>query len=141
MEDEKIIDQTQLADSISEKIELEFSRDFLIKPLEPVMVKKEFDKPIAKDETPKKDENGVEAIDYDKVEKEIKEVESDFKRGVVLKVPVEYTAQKADETYGMSIPDIKVGDIIVYSARASRWFDQIKDTQLLRAFDIIAIVR
>lgn len=139
--DDKIIDQTQLAESISDKIDLEFARDFLVKPLEPVMVKKEFNKPVAKDSTPKKDKDGVEAIDYDTVEKEIKEVESDFTKGVVLKVPVEYFAQKADEKYGNSLLDIKVGDIVLYRTVCSKWFDQIKDANLIRLYDIIAVVR
>ena len=31
--DEKIIDQTQLAEDLSSKIKLEFAREFLVKPL------------------------------------------------------------------------------------------------------------
>lgn len=139
MEDEKIVDQTQLAESLAEKIKIEFARDFLVKPLEPVMVKKEFNKPVATDNTPKADENGIEAVDYDKVETEIKEVESDFKKGVVLKIPTEYTAQKADEKFGNAILDIKVGDIVIYPARAGRWYDQLKDAQMIRFFDIVAV--
>lgn len=139
--DEQIVDQTQLAEDLSSKIKLEFSKEFLVKPLEPVMVKKEFDKPVAKDPTPKQDKDGVEAIDYDEVETEIKEVESDYRRGVILKIPTEYVHQKADETYGSSLLDLKVGDIILYPSRAGRWFDQIKDTQLLRLYDISAVER
>ena len=139
--DEKIIDQTQLAEDLSSKIKLEFAREFLVKPLEPVMVKKEFDKPVAKDPTPKKDKDGVEAIDYDEVETEVKEVESDFRKGVILKVPTEYVCQKADEKYGNSLLDLKVGDIILYPSKAGRWFDQIKDSQFVRVFDIIAVER
>lgn len=139
--DEQIIDQTQLAEDLSSKIKLEFSKEFLVKPLEPVMVKKEFDKPVAKDPTPKQDKDGVEAIDYDEVETEIKEVESDYRRGVILKVPTEYVHQKADETYGSSLLDLKVGDIILYLSRAGKWFDQVKDSQLLRLYDITAVER
>lgn len=138
MED-KTVDQTQLAEDLSSKIKLEFVRDILVKPLEPVMVKKEFDKPVAKDETPKADENGIEAVDYDKVETEVKEVESDFKRGIILKLPAEYISQKADEKYGDGVLNLNVGDTVIYQNRAGRWFDQLKDAQLLRYYDIIAV--
>lgn len=137
---EEIIDQTQLAEDISSKIKFEFAREFLVKPLEPVMVKKEFSKPVPKD-APKQDKDGVEAIDYDEVETEVKEVESDFKRGVILKVPTEFICQKADEKYGPSLLDLKVGDIVLYPSRAGRWFDQVKDSQFVRVFDIIAVER
>lgn len=139
--DEQTVDQSQLAEDLSSKIKLEFTRDFLVKPLEPVMVKKEFDKPVAKDNAPKTDENGIEAVDYDSVETEVKEVESDFRKGVVLKLPIEYTAQKADEKYGNSVIDIKIGDTVVYQNRAARWFDQLKDSQLIRLYDIMAVER
>lgn len=141
MEDEKIVDQTQLAEDLSSKIKLELAREFLVKPLEPVMVKKEFDKPVAKDNTPKADENGVEAVDYDSVETEVKEVESDYRKGVVLKVPVEYTAQHGDEKYGDSVIDIKVGDVVIYKNKFGVWYDLLKDTQLVRLYDIIGVER
>ena len=53
--DEKIIDQTKLAQSLSEQIPYEFSRYFLVKPLEPVMVTKEFSTPVVKEETTTED--------------------------------------------------------------------------------------
>ena len=81
MEDIKI-DQSVLAQDISSKINYEFRSTFLVKPLDPVKVKKEFSKPVATD-TAKKDENDVEAVDYDKVETEVKEVDSDYRTGIV----------------------------------------------------------
>ena len=137
--EEKIVDQTQLAEDLSSKINLELAREFLVKPLEPIMVKKEFDKPVAKDNTPKADENGVEAVDYDNVETEVKEVESDYRKGVVLKVPVEYISQRNDERFGDSMIDIKVGDIVVYKNKFGVWYDLLKDTQLVRVYDIIGV--
>lgn len=135
--DEKIMDQSQLANDLSDKIEYDFNREFLVKPLEPVMVKKEFSKPVAESEKPTKDENGIEAVDYKDVETEVKEVESDFKRGVVLKVPHEYKQQLEGDKY---IPmDIKVGDVIVY--KYGKWFDLLKDTQLVSVYDIVAVSR
>lgn len=72
---------------------------FLVKPLEPVKVKKKISEPVAKDTKPKKDKDGIEAVDYDEVKTEIKEVDSDFSRAVVLKLPYEYTHPYSDERY------------------------------------------
>lgn len=99
MEEEKMIDQTQLAEDLSSKIKYEFRQMFLVKPLEPVKVKKKISEPVAKDTKPKKDKDGIEAVDYDDVKTEIKEVDSDFSRAVVLKLPYEYTHPYNDEKY------------------------------------------
>ena len=135
MDEEKLIDQSQLAESVAEKIQYDFRDKFLVKPLDPIMVKKEFSKPVPTGESTK-DENGVEAVDYDKVETEVKEVESDFKKGVVLKVPFTYSERMKDEKF-KEMP-IKVGDIIVYSY--GKWFDIMKDTELVGMYDVIAVI-
>lgn len=135
MDKEKLIDQSQLAESVAEKIQYDFRDKFLVKPLDPIMVKKEFSKPVPTGESTK-DENGVEAVDYDKVETEVKEVESDFKKGVVLKVPFTYSERMKDEKF-REMP-IKVGDIIVYSY--GKWFDIMKDTELVGMYDVIAVI-
>ena len=44
MDEEKLIDQSVLAEDVSSKIKYEFRDFFLIKPLDPVKVKKEFSK-------------------------------------------------------------------------------------------------
>lgn len=133
MEEEKMIDQTPIAESLSEKIQYEFRTQFLVKPLEPVMVQKKFTTPVG--DKPSVDEEGVKAIDYDEVKEEVKEVESDFKRGIVLKVPFEYESRKGDDRFKEM--DIKVGDILIY--KYAPYFDLIKDTQLVSAYDIIAV--
>lgn len=135
---EKIIDQSQLAEDIAKKISFDFRDSFLVKPLDPVKVMKEFAK-LPEGETTKKDENGVEAVDYkdEDVKTEVKEVDSDYKKGVVIKIPFEYQKQMEDEKYP-SMP-VKVGDIIVY--KYGVWFDLVKDTQLVRTYDFIGIER
>lgn len=135
MDEEKLIDQSQLAESVAEKIQYDFRDKFLVKPLDPIMVKKEFSKPVTSGESTK-DENGIEAVDYDKVETEVIEVESDFKKGVVLKVPFTYSERMKDEKF-REMP-IKVGDIIVYSY--GKWFDIMKDTELVGMYDVIAVI-
>lgn len=138
MDDNKLIDQSQLAEDLSSKIPYEMHKQFLIKPLDPIMVKKEFDKPVAKTDTPKEDENGVEAVDYDKVETEVKEVESDYRKGVVLKVPFEYEQNMTSTKEWKEMP-VKVGDVVVYNGQYTKWFDILKDTVLVSGYDIVAI--
>lgn len=136
--DDKIIDQTQLAEDVSSKIKYEFRQMFLVKPLEPVKVKKKISEPVAKDTKPTKDKDGIEAVDYDDVKTEIKEVDSDFTRAVVLKLPYEYThPMTSTEVYQMPI---KVGDVVIYkTSRGPMYFDLLKDSQLVHFYDIIAI--
>ena len=140
MEEDKIIDQSQLANDVSDKINIDMKCQFLVKPLDPIKVKKEFSKPVATDNKPKIDENGVEAVDYDKVETEVKEVESDFRKGVVLKVPFEYSRNIGNNKDWEEM-EIKVGDIIIYYNKYAQWFDLLKDTQLVSGHDILGIER
>ena len=138
---EQLMDQSQLAEDLAQKIKWEFREHFLVKPLEPVMVKKEFSK-LPEDKPATKDENDIEAVDIAEVDvkTEIKEVEAYFRRGVVLKVPFDYANQMKDEKYPQ-IP-IKVGDVIVWRANATFgkpvYFDLLKDTQLVRQYDVVA---
>lgn len=129
---ERIIDQSQLAEDLSSKIHFEMTQSFLVKPLDPIMVKKEFSEPVG--DTPT-DKDGVEAVDYKEVKTEVREVESDYKRGVVLKVPYEYTQMMNTDKY--QAQPIKIGDIIIY--KYGKWFDVLKDTQLVKSYDIVAI--
>ena len=65
MEDnEKLIDQAAVAESVSNKIKYEFSDYFLVKPLDPIKVKKEFTK-LPEDKKPVKDKNGVAAVNVE----------------------------------------------------------------------------
>lgn len=131
MEENKI-DQSVLAQDVAEKIKYDFLDFFLVKPLDPVKVKKEFSKPVSTN-TPVKDENGIEAQDFDSVETEVKEVDSDYRRGVVLKRPLYYNGSDAVGTSS----EIKVGDIVIFRDAAGLRFDLLKDSRLLRQYDII----
>lgn len=129
---EQLIDQTPLAEEVSEKIPYEFQDYFLVKPLEAIKVTKEFTKPNPKSEE-KTDKDGIEAVDFDDVITEVKEVNSDYRKGVVLKVPRSFYV---DKNIGDSI---KVGDIVLFSETCGKWFDLLKDSKLIRYYDIIAI--
>ena len=136
MEEVKI-DQTAVAQTVSDKLEYEFRNMFLVKPLDPIKVKKEFDTPVPITDVPEKDKDGVEAVDFEEVKTEIKEVDSDFRTGIVLKIHHDYSLRVDDDKFQEM--DIKVGDTIVYKAVAGKNFDLFKDSQLVNQYDIIAV--
>lgn len=135
--EKKLIDQSPLAESVAENIKYEFLDFFLVKPLDPVKVKKEFTTPV--DTTVKKDENGIEAQDFKEVMTEVKEVDSDYRRGIVLKRPLYYLSE---ENKMLGTPsEINVGDVIIFRDPAGLRFDLLKDSRLLRMFDILGVER
>lgn len=131
----EVIDQTALAESVSKNIPYTFLDFFLVKPLDPVKVKKEFSKPVSTG-TPVKDENNIEAQDFDNVETEVKEVDSDYRKGVVIKTPIYYD----NEENKNNIHSIKIGSVVVFRDTAGLRFDLVKDSRLLRQYDILGIV-
>lgn len=97
-------------------------KDVLIKPLPPTMVTKEFTEQIPNG---KVDENGFNEYD---TKTETKEVESDWAIGIVLQIPSHLTDVK-----------FKVGDTVAYNKKFAMYFDLVKDTQLVKPYDIIAV--
>ena len=136
MKEDKIIDQSPLAESVSEQIKYQFLDFFLVKPLDPIKVKKEFSKPVSTG-TPVKDANGVEAQDFDSVETEVKEVNSDYRRGIVLKRPLYYETEDSNRT----LISINIGDIVIFRDASGLSFDLLKDSKLLRQYDILGVER
>lgn len=126
-------DDHKIAEDLNKKITYTFIRQFLVKPLPLKKVKKEFSTPVTKDVTKK---DGVEAADYDDVKVETKEVDSDWREGVVIKVPTEYQKMIENKTVESIIP----GDTIVYRDRCAQYFDLYKDSQLISPYDIVAKV-
>lgn len=134
MGEEQLIDQSVLAEDVAGKIKYNFLDFFLVKPLDPIKVTKEFSKPVATG-TPAKDENGIEAVDYENVETEVKEVNSDYRRGIVLKRPLYY-----DNSDLIGSPqEIKVGAVVIFRDATGANFDLLKDSKLLRQYDILGI--
>ena len=130
-ESNEMIDQTAVAQSISDKIKYNFFDYFLVKPLDPIKVKKEFSKPVSTG-TPVEDANGVKAEDFDNVETEVKEVDSDYRKGVVIKCPTYYGEPGAKM-------HANVGDIVIFRDAAGLRFDLVKDSRLLRLYDILGV--
>ena len=135
-ETNEVIDQSALAESVANGIKYQFLDFFLIKPLDPIKVKKEFSKPVATG-TPAKDANGVEAQDFENVETEVKEVDSDYRKGVVIKLPMYYT-EPVDPEHPTTRP-ISVGDVVIFREAAGLRFDLLKDSRLLRQYDILGV--
>jgi hypothetical protein len=132
---EEKVDQSVLAEDLSGKNKYSFLDYFLIKPLDPIKVKKEFSKPVPTGK-PTKDKDGIEAQDFDKVETEVKEVDSDYRRGIVLKRPLYYDNSKEE----LGAAEIKIGDTVIFRDTAGLRFDLLKDSRLLRSFDILGKV-
>lgn len=128
---DKLIDQSPLAEDVAKSIKYDFLDYFLVKPLDPVKIKKEFSKPVSNGKATK-DAEGIEAVDFDEVETEVKEVNSDYRRGVVLKRPLYYNGS---DVIGTS-SEIKVGDVVLFRDTAGLQFDLLKDSRLLRLYDI-----
>ena len=135
-EKEEIIDQSVLAEDVAGKIKYEFPDFFLVKPLDPVKVKKEFSTPVTSGKTTK-DENGIEAQDFDEVKTEIKEVDSDYRRGIVLKRPLYYENPENER----GVFEVKIGDIVLFKETSGLRFDLLKDSRLIRLYDIVGIER
>lgn len=133
---DEVIDQAPLAESVASKIPYTFIDYFLVKPLEPVKVTKEFSKPVPTG-TPAKDANDVEAQDFENVETEVKEVDSDYRKGVVIKIPMYYENADAKNAWN----PINVGDVVVFRETAGLRFDLVKDSRLLRQYDILGLVK
>lgn len=133
-DNENVIDQSQLANDVSAKIPYEFADHFLVKPLDKIMVKKEVT--TLPENNPVKDSEGIEATEGEP-KTEVKEVESDFKKGVILKLPASYHPDTNETLRGLQ--RYKVGDVIVYKHGNTTGFDLVKDSRLIKLYNIIAI--
>ena len=130
MGENEIMDQSAVAQTVSEKIKYNFFDYFLVKHLDPIKVTKEFSKPVSSGV--KEDANGVKAEDFDKVETEVKEVDSDYRKGVVIKCPTYYDEPGAKM-------HAQIGDVVIFRETAGLRFDLVKDSRLLRLYDILGV--
>ena len=71
------------------------------------------------------------------VETEVKEVDSDYRRGIVLKRPLYYSMD--DNKLIGTQSEIKIGDTVIFRETAGLRFDLLKDSRLLRQYDILGI--
>ena len=139
MEEKETVDQSLLAQDVSNMIEYDFFDFFLVKPLDPVKVKKEFSKPVVKGKST--DELGIEAQDFDEVETEVKEVNSDYRKGIVIKRPMFLDMMDEKDKERNPFASVKLGDVVLYRDAAGLNFDLVKDSKLLKGFDIFGVVK
>lgn len=111
-------------------MDYKFFREIVVKPCDPIMITKEVTEQIPNGKT---DENGYNLYD---THTEVKEVESDYAKGVVECVP-EYKAQ--DGTMQPIFP-AEPGDIILYPTKAAKKFELDEDIRLISPNNIIAVV-
>lgn len=113
----------KVLETVIEGLEYTFEKDILVKPLEPVMIAKEYEEQIP---TGEQDEEGFNKYE---VKKHTKEVESDFAKGIVLALPTSVECT------------VSVGNIIVYPKKFAKDFDLFKDSQLIKPYDVVAKVK
>lgn len=118
----------ELLDSVISTIEYEFVKDILVKPLEAIMIEKEFEEQIP---TGEKDEEGFNLYD---TKKTTKQIESDFAKGIILALPREYKVVEGQQP-------LEEGNVIVYPKKFAKDFDLFRDSQLVKPYDVIAVVK
>lgn len=116
--------EDKVLETVINGLEFQFTKDVLVKPLPAVKVNKEITEQIP---TGEKDENGYQTYD---TKTEVKEVDSEWSTGIVLSLPTDTSTD---------LFSFKVGDTVVYNKKFAKDFDLFKDSQLVKAYDIIAI--
>lgn len=119
----EVVNEDKVLETVVNGIKYTFFRDVLVKPLAIKMLSKEV---VTQVPTKEVDEEGFNK--YETVT-EVKEVESIYGTGIVLSIP------------GGIDMSFKVGDTVVYNRRNAIDFDLFKDSQLIKPYDIIAIVK
>lgn len=122
------IEDKNLLDTVLSKLEFQFIKDILVKPLPEEYVEKEITKPINTGET---DENGYQITDSETVKEKVPTV---FKKGIVLAIPANYEWQDPEN-------HPEVGDIIAYSRKSTIDFDLFKDSQLVNPYNVVAFIK
>ena len=118
----------KLLDSVLSKLDYQFCKDMLVKPMADEYVEKEIVKPV---DTGKKDPDGY-VISDSKTEKE--KVLTTFRKGLVLSVPSGYTWADPDN-------HPEVGDIVAYPRKSAIDFDLFKDSQLVNPYNVVAFIK
>lgn len=114
--------EDKVLETVLSKLKYVFLKDALIKPLDPIKVKKEITEQVPNG---KVDENGFNEYD---TKTEVKEVDSEWATGVILALP------KSTEDFAFTI-----GDTVVYNKKFAKDFDLFKNSQLVKTYDIIAV--
>lgn len=113
--------EDKVLETVVNNVPFTMEKDFLVKPLAPIMIEKVFTEQIPNG---KQDEDGNNLYD---VKEETRSVESDFEKGIVISIPGVYTGS------------ITLGDTVVYPKKFAKEFELYKDSKLVKPYDIVAI--
>lgn len=114
--------EDKVLETVVNNMEYSPLKDILVKPLQAIIIKKEVTEAVG---TGEKDVDGYEKFE---TKTEVKEVESEWRTGIVLAIGEELDA---------STLKFKVGDTIVYNKKFAKDFDLFKDSQLVKNYDIV----
>ena len=115
--------EDKVLNTVRENLKFIPLKDLLIKPLDPIKVKKEITEQIPNG---KKDKEGYNLYD---TKTETKEVDSEWAIGMIIEGPTDVLEQN-HLTPGMQV---------VYNKKFAKEFDLFKDSVLVKAYDIVAI--
>lgn len=107
---------------VTDKLNYSMIKDILVKPLDPIKVKRTINVPV---ETEELDEDGKKVMSMEMQEVD---VDSSFREGIVLALPVQYDGP------------VTIGAKIAYPHKYSIDFDLFMNSVLVKPFDVIAIV-
>lgn len=116
--------EDKVLETVLEKLNYTFIKDVLVKPLPATKVSKEITEQIPNG---KVDKDGFNEYD---VKTEVKEVDSEWATGIVLALPEDNKEQK-----------FTLGNTVVYNRKFAKDFDLFKNSQLVKPYDIIAIIK
>ena len=127
-----MVDNKKIALDLASKISFVPTDDrILVKPLKPVMVTKLV--PVPPKEQPKTLE---EAEQQEPTQPEKRKVEANMQRGVIIKLGDDYQAESDIRHLGL-----EVGDVVIYPRMAGVAFELLKDSRLLRRYEVVALER
>lgn len=119
----------ELLDFVTSKLEYNFIKDMLVKPLEDIKVIKEITEMV-----PKEDGEMSGGFPVMEPKTETKEVESFFKTGIVLAIPSNYAWADPNN-------HPEVGDIVAYARKGIIDFDLFKDSQVVNPYNVVAFIK
>jgi len=114
-------------DTVLEKIEYNFTKDLLVKPLPPVKVMKHITEMV---HTEPKEIDPATGLYKTEIKEYDKEVDSSFRTGVIIALPTNGSAE-----------NLELGQTIVFPYKFSIDFDLFKDSVLVKPHDVIGIIK
>lgn len=119
------MDTKKLAADLSAKINYQPTYDWiLVKPLKPIMVTKLVPTAPNQPFTTVEDAEKAEPTEPKK-----QKVEANIAKGVILKLGTEYEKNNPEQ--------LEVGDVVLFPSRAGVPFELLKDSKLVRRYEII----